>query len=191
MKKALLVIHDLVLAILVELISLPLSLFVPFVCLFIKWDENRSTWSGGVDHPEYPTWRGDLPKWAYIWGTPDERMPGDVGMQRTREVLDWTTGVFGQKIGRYLTSVWWLWRNRMYGLSWVTSARPSDGEFVKPQTPGLVWYEKEGIWRWWRRFGPVELQAGWKPHRADEKAHWQRGPFVVIRYVSIRRARTN
>jgi hypothetical protein len=77
----------------------------------------------------------------------------------------------------------------MYGLSWVTSARPSDGEFVKPQTPGLAWYESEGIWRWWRRFGPVELQAGWKVHRADEKAHAQHGPFVAIRYVSIRRAK--
>jgi hypothetical protein len=189
MKKALLILNDVVIATIIEIISWPLSLFVPIVVLFAKWDDKPTTWTGGADDYDHPTIRGDLPRWAYIWGTPDERLPGDVRMHQTREVLDWTTKKFGEKVGRYLTSVWWLWRNRMYGLSWATSARPSDGEFDKPQTPGLVWHESEGIWRWWNRFGPVELQAGWKPHRADEKAHWQRGPFVVIRYVSIRRAK--
>jgi len=187
MKKTLLVIHDLVLAILVELISWPLVLFVPFVCLFVKWDENRSVWTGGDNYPEYPTWRGDLPKWAYIWKTPDERMPGDVRMQRTREVLDWTTGIFGQRIGRYLTCVWWLLRNKMYGLAWKASARPVDTYLEKSTVPGIIWRNDEGIWRWWMKLGPIELQAGWKVHRADELAHWQRGPFVAIRFVSIRR----
>jgi hypothetical protein len=189
MKRTLLVANDLLAALVIELISWPLALFVPLVCMFARWDEKETTWTGGDDDHAHPAVRGDLPRWAYIWSTPDERLPGDVRMPQTRDVLAWTTGVFGEKIGRYLTSIWWLWRNRMYGLAWVASAQPSDGNFDKPQTPGIVWHESEGIWRWWKVLGPIELQAGWKVHRADAKAHWQRGPFVVIRYVSIRKAR--
>jgi hypothetical protein len=187
MKKTLVVLRDTVLAIIVEVVSWPLALFIPLVVMFARWDEKPTTWTGGDDDPEHPAIRGDLPRWAYIWGTPDERLPGDVRMQQTRRMLDWATGVFGPQIGRYLTSVWWLFRNRMYGLAWVTSARPSDGYFDKPQNPGITWHASEGIWRWWKKLGPIQIQAGWKPHRADEKAHWQRGPFVAIRFVSIRR----
>ena len=61
MKRALIVVNDAVLATLVEIVSLPLSLFVPFVCLFAKWDAGRTTWTGGAEFHEYPTWRGDLP----------------------------------------------------------------------------------------------------------------------------------
>jgi hypothetical protein len=189
MKKALLVIHDLVLAILVELISWPLSLLVPIVALFAKWDSKWTNWTGGEYDGEHPAIRGDLPRWAYIWSTPDERLPGDVRMYQTREVLDWTTKKFGEKVGRYLTSVWWLWRNRMYGLAWIMSAKPSNGYFDKTLTPGIIWRESEGIWRWWKVLGLVQLEAGWKIHRANTSAHWMHGPFVAIRYVSVRKAK--
>jgi hypothetical protein len=189
MKKALLILSDVVVAIVVEVISWPLALLVPFVALFAKWDDVPTTWTGGEHDYDHPAVRGDLPRWAYIWGTPDERLPGDVRMYQTREVLDWATKKFGDKVGRYMTSVWWLWRNRMYGLTWVTSARPSDGYFDKSPTPGVVWRNSEGIWRWWRILGPVQLEAGWKVHRANTSAHWLRGPFVAVRYVSVRKAK--
>jgi len=187
MKRALIVVNDAVLATLVEIVSLLLSLFVPLVCLFARWDAGRTTWTGGAEFPEYPTWRGDLPRWAYIWSTPDERLPGDVRMPQTRAILDWTTGVFGQRVGRYMTSVWWLWRNRMYGLTWLASATPFDHYIERSQTPGIVW--DGGLWRWWTKLGPVELNAGWKVHRANDVAHWQTGPFVAVRFVSIKKAR--
>jgi hypothetical protein len=189
MKKALIIANDLTMAILVELISWPLALLVPLVCLFTRWDSERTNWTGGYYDDEHPAVRGDLPRWAYIWSTPDERLPGDVRMYQTRRVLDWATKKFGEKVGRYMTSVWWLWRNRMYGLAWIVNSQPSDGYFDKTPIPGIIWRESEGIWRWWKVLGPAQFEAGWKVHRANTSAHWQHGPFVAVRYISVRKAR--
>jgi hypothetical protein len=187
MRRTLQIVKDAAIATAVEAVSFPLALLVPIVTLFAKWDGEPTTWSGGERY--HPATRGDLPRWAYIWGTPDERLPGDMRMPQTRAVLDWTTRKFGVKVGRYLTSVWWLWRNRLYGLAWLTSARHSGGYFDRSTVPGIVWRESEGIWRWWGALGPVRLEAGWKVHRANASAHWLHGPFVAVRYVAIKKAR--
>jgi hypothetical protein len=189
MKRALLVVHDTILAVLVELLSLVLAPFVPVVVLFAKWDREPTTFTGGADELGWPEIRGDLPRWAYIWGTPDERLPCDLRTSDFHAQLLRLRWRFGARVARYLVSVRWLLRNRMYGLTWLTSARPSDGDLEPSPEPGIVWHPTEGIWRWWARLGPLALHVGWKCHRADEKARWDTGPFVAVRFVSLRRAR--
>lgn len=179
--------HQRIIDVLIGIVEIPvhllLSLAVPVVCLFARWDDWRTTWSGGADYPDYPTHRGDLPRWAYIWSTPDERLPGDVRMPQTRKVLDYWTGLLGERAGRYVCSVWWLLRNRLYGLSWLMG---------RPALRYIGLNEDAPENRLWRRsydLGPVQIRIGWKVHRADEHADASIGPFWAIRAVHIKRIR--
>lgn len=176
---------DVVVAFVLALASFPLAVAVPVICLFAKWDGVRSWFSGGDLFVGYATVRGDLPRWAYVWSTPDERLPGDVRMPQTRSVLEFWTNWFGERFGRYMCSVWWLLRNRALGLKYVFSrpVHPDDGYLEFGQWWKTVWRGR--LWRWrgkLLRVGrrTVYLELGWEVRRATPDAHWQRGPFCAI-----------
>lgn len=182
--RAFLIIKDTLLGFTLAMLSFPLALFVPVVCLFARWDDSRTTFSGGDEYRERPEKRGDLPRWAYIWSTPDERLPGDMRMPQTRRVLDLWIGWFGERTGRYVCSVWWLWRNRALGLKFLFSkpVHPDDRYLEFGRWGEIVWRGR--LWRWRRklfRLGrrTVYVEAGWEVKRATPYAHWQRGPFCA------------
>lgn len=102
--------------ILFNVVSIPLGLLgAPIVCLFARWDRvpTPARWQ-----PE-PIIRGDLPRWARWWETPDERLPGGMYEPTVESIY--------KRFGRYWCSVYWLGiRNRMYGLSFALFGEPAE-----------------------------------------------------------------
>lgn len=108
---------------------------LPFVLgllavLSAKWDSSET--DGYI--------RGDLPEWAMIWSTLDERLPGDV---RGEPSVKWAY----KYLGKTLCSMYWiLERNRGMGLSYIFSKVLTDGVYLD----GNQWGFQElpnGAWR--------------------------------------------
>lgn len=137
----------------------------PLVCLFARWDEQTTTFTGGASMNGPATIRGDLPAWAAAWETIDERLPGGMYEATVRQVLN--------ERGRYWCSVYWLTRNRMFGLTKALFGKPI-GEHERP-----AWYRS-------KRLGWLYLGAGWKKYRATPQASWIDGPFVQMPSVTVR-----
>lgn len=146
--------------ILFNLASIPLALIgAPIVCAFARWDRTPTQFTGGAVQGPLAV-RGDLPRWARWWETPDERLPGGL-YERTVERV-W------RRYGRYVCSVYWLGvRNRMYGLSFALFGRQVD------RAP-------EGYQRTIKYYGPIMIDYGNFYYRATPEAHWQSGPFIEV-----------
>jgi hypothetical protein len=118
-------------------ISAALSLLVPVVCLFTKWDTEPTPGSW----ISYPTIRGDLPKGFRWLQTTDERLPGGLYEPTVVKIFE--------RVGKYWTSVYWLGlRNRAHGLR-AYFAQPSNEESFHT----IFQENKHGIIRGWRSDG--------------------------------------
>lgn len=137
----------------------------PIVCLFARWDDRPTTFTGGLLNNGPLTVRGDLPWWAAWFETFDERLPGGMYEPTVRAVYD--------RFGRYWCSVYWLNRNAMFGMTKAIFGRPTTRDEI-------LRYE-------WRTVGPVRIGWGWKRYRATPTAHWIDGPFVKILSATVRR----
>lgn len=172
--------RDTLLAIGLEMASLVLAPLA-VVAVFFRGPRIRTdviATSGEDGAPMYVD-RALLPRWLWWWQTPDELLPG--GMYEAT-VRGWYASW-----GWHYCAARWLLRNRLYGLAW-TFGRPADG-YLDPVPGGIA--QRGDLWRWWRRFGPIVLQAGWKVHRADWQADAQRGPFIAVPFATIRLRRNS
>jgi hypothetical protein len=151
-----------------EALTIVLALIgAPIVAAFVKWDSEPSVITGGAPLHAYPAIRGDLPGWAWMWATIDERMPCAMYEQTMRETL--------ARVGPYWTTVRWLIRNRMMGLTKALFGRACTAD-------DTVLYTKKIV-------GPFAFGAGWKRYRATPTARPDTGPFVAMPSVSVRLAR--
>lgn len=108
---------------------------LPFVVGFIavlcaKWDTEAT--DGYV--------RGDLPRWAAVFETPDERLPGDV---RGEPSVKWAYAHLGKTV---CAMYWLLERNRGMGISFTLGRPLPDGQYLD----GSLWGFQElsnGAWR--------------------------------------------
>lgn len=110
--------------------------------LCAKWDSTND--ANGIR-------RGDLPDWAGVFGTPDERLPGDVvGEPTVRKVWE--------RYGKTACSLFWLLhRNRAIGLSFEWCRE------VDAYLNGELWGFQElpsGAWRYVKRLGPLQFGCG-------------------------------
>lgn len=160
-------IKDVVVAVFIEIMAILLAPFTPLVVLF----RGPTVRTDIVDGK--PVERSALPKWLWWWQTPDEYLPGGLYEPTVVRWLKW---------GSWYTSWRWLLRNRMYGLQW-SFGKPVDSYF-DPVHNELVF--RDNLWRWWKQFGPIVVQAGWKVHRKDFYASAQYGPFWAVPFVTIR-----
>lgn len=153
-----------------ELVCVPIAAFlVPFVVPFARWDREPTTFTGGAPDNGPPIVRGDLPWWASLFGTFDERLPG--GMYEPTVVKVYN------RFGRYWCSLYWLIvRNRMFGLA--------KAMFGKPIAP-----DEQPAGMTWRTIGRLRVGWGTAKYRATPQANWQRGPFVEVAKFTVRLVR--
>jgi hypothetical protein len=157
-----------VLCTLAGIASMPLA---PLVALFIRWDTQPTPGSYG----EWPTVRGDLPRWLRCFQTPDERFPGGLYEPAVRHVLDFA--------GRYWCSVYWMTRNALMGLPHVFAvpvAEAWDGDADPPLPEGYTRYDWKGRW--------LKGGYGWKTARTAPRMPGVPGRIVAIPFWTVRLA---
>jgi hypothetical protein len=95
---------------------------------------------------------GQLPRWAALFATPDEGVPGDLKEPRCRSVYT--------MYGKYVCALYWLTvRNKCHGLAFMLGRPLPDNQMLN----GDLWGFQElpnGAWRWVKRLGPIQLCAG-------------------------------
>lgn len=139
---------------LVGFASFLLGLTAPLIVLvalpFAKWDKTPSADSNG----KFPdVIRGDLPRWASWYSTPDERLPGGTYEPTVADAL--------HAFGRFWCSWYWLGiRNRMLGFDMIWAV-PIDLPW--PPEPG---HYRNGEFWWTRRdlFWGLQLKMGWRTY---------------------------
>lgn len=128
-------------------------LLVPIALLFAKWREDG---------------RGNLPEWAWMLSTPDQRLPGDTSIPAVADVL--------AKRGRFVCSWYWLgFRNPAQGL-----AASFGVPVTQPWSPEPGYYENGSLW-WLRKpfaGNRLQLKAGWRTYPST--SGWLAVPCMTV-----------
>lgn len=148
-----------------QLPGLTAPFVVPVALLGATWDTDPTADSMGTT----PTVRGDLPRWASGYSTPNERLPGGTYEPAVLAVL--------HRWGRWICSWYWLGlRNRGLGF---------DGAYAIPVRyvlwdPGqLGLQEADDLW-FYRQdlFAGLQLKLGWRTYEVAGK--WVAEPCATI-----------
>lgn len=131
-----------------KLLIEPLAIFALVPIAFVKWNS-----SDGIT-------TGTLPKWAKVFDTPNQNLPGDTTIPAVASCLN--------KRGRYWCSAYWLiGRNRMQGFAFLF-AKPLQSPW--PLEPGSYTQEPN---LWWMRKsifgGKLQLKRGYAQYVVDGK----------------------
>lgn len=146
--------------------------------LLARWDKVPTPGSWG----DYPTIRGDVPRWLSWLQTVDERLPGGLYEPTVVRILE--------RYGRTLCSLYWIgWRNRAHGLRRAMGRPSTEAAWkssFKPDERGRAYGVREdGTWYWSQLFGPSWLRlvvvAGYRVYRLAD------GAYLAVPTATIKR----
>lgn len=131
-------------------LSLLAPVLVLFALPFIKWDKEPSAGPQRTTRPPYPTIMGDFPDWLAWLRTPDQRLPGDIGIQEVSDVL--------QTYGKWVCAWYWAGtRNAFMGLA-CSMGKPTT-DYIPEDIEGL--WERGDVWIYRKTLWGVRLYAGY------------------------------
>ena len=119
-----------------------------FLVRLIKRDTALSVNRNGL----VPAYRGDWPRWLSIFGTPDERAPGDLTNPQYYQMY--------LTHGFYVTSyMWYFVRNRLGGLSYLFKV-PCNGRWWENKVGKQS--REDGLWYYKKPLGFLVFVTGWE-----------------------------
>lgn len=139
-----------------------------FLVRFIKRDTAPSVNRNGL----VPAHRGDWPKWLSIFGTPDERAPGDLTNPQYYQMY--------LTHGFYVTAyMWYFVRNRLGGLSYLFKI-PSNGVYWGKEMGKQV-NQEDGTWYYRKSVGKVVFVTGWEVFQGLDNVFFASPTFTFKR----------
>jgi hypothetical protein len=148
---------------LIMVLNIVAPLLVLLALPFARWDAKPT--EGYI--------RGDLPSWAYWISTPDERLPGDLGISEHRSLFE--------KYGMWFASWYWLGiRNPLFGLSFIFGKIAVDYMPEMVSMTGLWERAEDGIWQYGARIGSFKFACGYKVYKLPIGSFWAVPCFTVM-----------
>lgn len=156
-------------ALLLIVLTLLAPVLVLFALPFVKWDDEPSVGPQRTITPPYKTIMGDFPDWLAWFRTPDQRLPGDVGITEVSDML--------QTYGKWVTAWWWAGtRNQFMGLAcWM--GKPTEG-YIPEDIEGL--WERGDVWKYRKTFGRVRFYTGYTAY-AMLDGTFRAAPILTIK----------